>query len=147
MIFLNHKQTVSIPDIFGIFVMFYCQYGYVVGNLMLKRPLQFGCHFQCLCIFFYVPFAGANISYAPACTQTINKRGPPEVSELVANHADSLQLHIRGVLLTRRFHFTLVLPEIKIVVNKIAAVCHVLDFTHEFTTILSVPQLQMRRWK
>ena len=78
---------------------------------------------------------------------TINKRGPPEVSELVANHADSLQLHIRGVLLTRRFHFTLVLPEIKIVVNKIAAVCHFLDFTDEFTTILSVPQLQMRRWK
>ena len=113
---------------------------------MLKRPLQFGCHFQCQFIF-YVPFAGANISYTPACTQAIDKRGPPEVSELVANLADSLQLHIRGVLLTRTFHFTLVLQEIKIVVNKIAAVWHLLDFVDEFTTILSVPQLQMRTWK
>lgn len=83
--------------------MFYCQCGYVVGNLILKRPVQFGCYFQCLCIFFYTPLAGTNISYAPTCTQATDKRDPPAVSELVANHADSLQLQIRAVLLTRRF--------------------------------------------
>lgn len=34
---------------------------------------------------------GANISYAPTCTQATDKRDPPAVSELVVNQADSLQ--------------------------------------------------------
>ena len=83
--------------------MFYCQCGYVVGNLILKRPVQFGCYFQCLCIFFYAPLK-ALIFLMPLHVP----RPPTKGTRLPwANwwwtKLTRCKLQIRAVLLTRRF--------------------------------------------
>lgn len=70
---------------------------------ILKRPVRFGCYFQCLCIFFYAPLK-ALIFLMPLHVP----RPPTKGTRLPwANwwwtKLTRCKLQIRAVLLTRRF--------------------------------------------
>lgn len=141
----HHNQIVPTPACYGgVSETFCCQCGRVVGNLRLKRPLWFGWHFQRLWIFFYTTLAGANISYT--CTHATDK-GERIVCDSCWLTATANQ---SGFVNQERFHFTLVIRiagDLNRSKQNSSCFARQLEFAGEFTTVLSAPQLQMRRWQ